>query len=287
MKERASSCVRAPMSRHCRAASPSAATVSSACTSGEASPYAPNASPCVRRALAERAQPVEDGVGAWRAVLPVRLRTYGLAPPGGTPPRTYGLAPPRRRSALRAHARALVELITAEDGLDVEESPLHRQPRARRRVARRGRRCQRDVDGCVWHRAGRRPRLQQHWRRDARGEDAPRLPVHVHAGLHQDALLPRPHSQPRALYDRLELYCYLPPTHNQEPYDTSLSVIRHKKPLKVRLSRRLNASTGRGAHHTPPPARHRGMIILLPPPPTHSREPYDTLLYCPTWIMSI
>ena len=45
MNERASSCVRAPMSRHCRAASPSAATVSSACTSGEASPYAPKASP--------------------------------------------------------------------------------------------------------------------------------------------------------------------------------------------------------------------------------------------------
>jgi hypothetical protein len=37
---------------------------------------------------------------------------------------------------------------------------------------------------------------------------------------------------------------------NKWPYDTSLSVIRHKKPLKVRLSRRLNASTqqltGRG-----------------------------------------
>ena len=29
---------------------------------------------------------------------------------------------------------------------------------------------------------------------------------------------------------------YYPPTHNQGPYDTSLSVIRHKKPLKVRLS---------------------------------------------------
>ena len=47
MNERASSCVRAPMSPHCRAASPSAATVSSACTSGEASPYAPNTSPRV------------------------------------------------------------------------------------------------------------------------------------------------------------------------------------------------------------------------------------------------
>ena len=35
--------------------------------------------------------------------------------------------------------------------------------------------------------------------------------------------------------------CYLPSTHNQGPYDTSLAVIRHKKPLKVRLSRRLNA----------------------------------------------
>ena len=28
----------------------------------------------------------------------------------------------------------------------------------------------------------------------------------------------------------------LPPTHNQGPHDTSLSVIRHKKPLKVPLS---------------------------------------------------
>ena len=35
------------MSRHCGAASPSAATVSSACTSGEASSYAPKASPRV------------------------------------------------------------------------------------------------------------------------------------------------------------------------------------------------------------------------------------------------
>ena len=42
---------------------------------------------------------------------------------------------------------------------------------------------------------------------------------------------------------------YYPPTHNQGPYDTSLSVIRHKKPLKVRLSRRLNASAGRGSPH--------------------------------------
>ena len=49
MNERASSCVRAPMSRHCRTVSPSAATVSSACTSGEASPYAPKASPRVWR----------------------------------------------------------------------------------------------------------------------------------------------------------------------------------------------------------------------------------------------
>ena len=32
------------------------------------------------------------------------------------------------------------------------------------------------------------------------------------------------------------------PTHNQGPYDTSLSVIPHKKPLKVRLSRSSNAS---------------------------------------------
>ena len=54
MNERASSCVRAPMSRHCRAASPSAATVSSACTSGEASPYAPKASPRVWPLLPSR-----------------------------------------------------------------------------------------------------------------------------------------------------------------------------------------------------------------------------------------
>ena len=50
--------------------------------------------------------------------------------------------------------------------------------------------------------------------------------------------------------------CYLPSTHNQGPYDTSLAVIRHKKPLKVRLSRRLNASARRGSPHpsscTPP-----------------------------------
>ena len=45
-----------------------------------------------------------------------------------------------------------------------------------------------------------------------------------------------PHSQPRALRH------------------TSLSVMRHKKSHKVRLSRRLNASTSLGAHHpcTPP-----------------------------------
>ena len=47
-----------------------------------------------------------------------------------------------------------------------------------------------------------------------------------------------------------------PPTHNQGPYDTSLAVIRHKKPLKVRLSRRLNASARRGSPNpsscTPP-----------------------------------
>jgi hypothetical protein len=53
-----------------------------------------------------------------------------------------------------------------------------------------------------------------------------------------------PHSQPRALRH------------------TSLSVIRHKKSHKVRLSRRLNASASLGAHHpcTPPrpPRARRG-----------------------------
>ena len=48
----------------------------------------------------------------------------------------------------------------------------------------------------------------------------------------------------------------MPPTHNQGPYDTSLSVTRHKKPFKVRLSRRLNASAARSSPHpsscTPP-----------------------------------
>ena len=49
----------------------------------------------------------------------------------------------------------------------------------------------------------------------------------------------------------------LPPlTHNQGPYDTSLAVIRHEKPLKVRLSRRLIASARRGSPNpsscTPP-----------------------------------
>ena len=49
-------------------------------------------------------------------------------------------------------------------------------------------------------------------------------------------VFPPPHSQPRALRH------------------TSLSVMRHKKSHKVRLSRRLNASTSLGAHHpcTPP-----------------------------------
>ena len=46
------------------------------------------------------------------------------------------------------------------------------------------------------------------------------------------------------------------PTHNQGPYelpyDTSLSAIRHKKRLKVRLSRKLNASAhGRPGLTTP------------------------------------
>ena len=71
MKERASSCVRAPMSRHCRAASPSAATVSSACTSGEASPYAPNASPRVWPNEHSRSR--MGLVPGALAVLPVRL----------------------------------------------------------------------------------------------------------------------------------------------------------------------------------------------------------------------
>ena len=72
---------------------------------------------------------------------------------------------------LVARPRALIESVAAEDSLDVEEPPLHRQPRARRRVARGGRRCHCDVNGRVWHRAGRRPWLQQHLRRDERGED--------------------------------------------------------------------------------------------------------------------
>ena len=52
---------------------------------------------------------------------------------------------------------------------------------------------------------------------------------------YKSPLYPR-HSQPRALRH------------------TSLSVMRHKKSHKVRLSRRLNASTSLGAHHpcTPP-----------------------------------
>ena len=50
------------------------------------------------------------------------------------------------------------------------------------------------------------------------------------------SIITPPHSQPRALRH------------------TSLSVMRHKKSHKVRLSRRLNASTSLGAHHpcTPP-----------------------------------
>ena len=37
-------------------------------------------------------------------------------------------------------------------------------------------------------------------------------------------------------FETAELFIFNSPTHNQGPYDTSLSVIRHKKPLKVRLS---------------------------------------------------
>jgi len=71
MKERASSCVRAP----------SAATVSSACTSGEASRRVAVRAERKPARLAERAQPVEDGVGARRAVLPVcRARRREVLP---------------------------------------------------------------------------------------------------------------------------------------------------------------------------------------------------------------
>ena len=52
-------------------------------------------------------------------------------------------------------------------------------------------------------------------------------------------------------WGRLAATAFLPPTHNQGPYDTSLAVIHHKKPLKVHLSRRLNASSGPDAHRTP------------------------------------
>ena len=50
--------------------------------------------------------------------------------------------------------------------------------------------------------------------------------------------------------------CLSPPTHNQGPYDTSLAVIRHKKPLKVPCHEDLTPPHA-GAHRTPPPARHR------------------------------
>jgi hypothetical protein len=86
--------------------------------------------------LPERAQPVEDGVGARRAVLPVRRarrrEVFPCAPVGSL---HHGAA------LLVARPRALVESVAAKDGLDVEEPPLHRQPRACRRVARGGRRC--------------------------------------------------------------------------------------------------------------------------------------------------
>ena len=55
--------------------------------------------------------------------------------------------------------------------------------------------------------------------------------------------------------DLLSAY-YLPPTHNQGPYDTSLSVTRHKKPFKVGLSRRLNASALRSPGLTTPLLLH-------------------------------
>ena len=48
----------------------------------------------------------------------------------------------------------------------------------------------------------------------------------------------------------------LPPTHNQGPYDTSLSVTRHKKRPKAACHEDLTPPQA-GAHHTPPPARHR------------------------------
>ena len=141
----------------CRAASPSAATVSSACTSGEASPYAPKASPRVWPNERSRSR---MGSGARRAVLPVRrARRREVFPCAHVGSLRHGAA------LLVARPRALIESVAAEDGLNVEEPPLHRQPRARRRVARGGRRCHCDVDGRVWHRAGRRPWLQQHLRR--------------------------------------------------------------------------------------------------------------------------
>ena len=61
---------------------------------------------------------------------------------------------------------------------------------------------------------------------------------------------------PRAHTRRAKPLSNTPPTHNQGPYDTSLSVTRHKKPFKVACHEDLTPPQA-GAHHTPPPARHR------------------------------
>jgi len=95
--------------------------------------------------LAERAQPVEDGVGARRAVLPVRRarrrEVFPCAPVGLL---RHGAA------LLVARPRALIESVAAEDGLTSKShrcvsslepavasyykyfTPPHSQPRALR-----------------------------------------------------------------------------------------------------------------------------------------------------------
>ena len=79
MNERASSCVRAPMSRHCRAASRVGRHREQCVHVGRGLAIRAERKPA---RLAERAQPVEDGVGARCAVLSVRrARRREVFPP--------------------------------------------------------------------------------------------------------------------------------------------------------------------------------------------------------------